>query len=76
MDHVKAACGNCIYFQNDPAILEKAWPGLSSMSSGFGSVRDQDGLCKRHDVYLSSWDSCPRFLPQAVVAKTPPVVLS
>jgi hypothetical protein len=55
----KAECGNCIHFQNNPAILEKTLPGLACLSSGFGSVRAQDGLCNRHDLYLSNWDSCP-----------------
>ena len=57
-----ATCGRCAHFQNDPAAMEKAFPGLSVMSSGFASVRAQDGLCRRHDIYLSAWDSCPSFL--------------
>jgi hypothetical protein len=55
------ACGNCVHFQNDPAALEKAWPGLTSMSSGFASVRAHDGLCERHDLYLSNLDGCGDF---------------
>jgi hypothetical protein len=57
----KAICGNCRYFQDDPKGIEEAYPGLASMSSGFASVRDQDGLCNLHDRYLSSRDSCPCF---------------
>jgi hypothetical protein len=57
-DHPNAECRHCRYFQNNPAALEKTWPGLTSLSSGFGSVRAQDGLCNRHDLYLSGWDSC------------------
>jgi hypothetical protein len=57
-----ATCGRCAHFQNDPAALEKAFPGLTSMCSGFASVRAQDGLCRQHGIYLSAWDSCPSFL--------------
>jgi hypothetical protein len=59
--HLKGVCANCVHFQNDPAALEKAWPGLTSMSSGFASVRAQDGLCNRHDLYLSDFDGCGDF---------------
>jgi hypothetical protein len=57
-NQISAECGNCIHFQNNPAILEKTLPGLTSLSSGFASVRAQDGLCDHHDLYLSGGDSC------------------
>lgn len=55
-------CQECIYFQNDPVKIEKAWPGLTIMSSGFASVRDRDGFCSYHQLYLSARDGCPRFV--------------
>jgi len=54
-------CQDCAYFQNDPALIEAAFPGLTTMSSGFASVRDRDGLCNYHQLYLSARDSCPSF---------------
>jgi hypothetical protein len=57
----KAICQNCAHFQNDPVLIEKAYPGLTIMSSGFASVRDQDGLCNYNQLYLSARDSCPHF---------------
>jgi len=54
-------CQKCIYFQNDPAFIEEAYPGLTTMSSGFASVRDKDGLCNYNQLYLSARDSCPNF---------------
>jgi hypothetical protein len=60
-ESLRAACGSCIHFQNDPAVLEKTWPGFTSMSSGFGSGRAQDGLCDRHNLYLSNRDSCSDY---------------
>jgi hypothetical protein len=59
----KAICQNCAHFQNDPALIEKAYPGLTIMSSGYASVRDKDGLCNYNQLYLSARDSCPHFSP-------------
>jgi hypothetical protein len=54
-------CEDCAWFQNDPAFIEATYPGLTAMSSGFASVRDRDGLCNYHDLYLSARDSCQQF---------------
>ena len=57
----KAICQNCMHFENDPALIEKAYPGLTIMSSGYASVRDKDGLCNYNQLYLSARDSCPHY---------------
>jgi hypothetical protein len=57
-------CQDCVYFQNDPALIEEAWPGLTVMSSGFASVRDRDGFCSYNQLYLSATDSCLHFMPR------------
>jgi len=54
-------CRNCRHFRNDSQFLEASFPGLTSMSSGYGSVRGEDGICLRHDRYLSAESSCPQF---------------
>ena len=54
-------CGYCAHFRNDRAYLEAAIPGLTSMSSGDASVRADDGICLRHDRYLSARASCADF---------------
>jgi len=58
-------CQKCAYFQNDPGLIEEVYPGLTTMSSGFASVRDRDGLCNYNQIYLSARDSCPHFTPYA-----------
>jgi hypothetical protein len=58
-------CGSCRHFRNDPAYLEAAIPGLSSLSSGAASVRADDGLCLLRDRYLSARASCARFAAAA-----------
>jgi hypothetical protein len=64
--HTAPTCENCRHFHNDPAFLERAWAGLSIMSSAYGSVRANDGLCDLHNLYLSSADSCPDHSPLAL----------
>lgn len=54
-------CGNCKHFANDAKLIEYAYPGLTALSSGFAAVRDRDGLCKHHQLYLSAADSCGEF---------------
>jgi hypothetical protein len=58
-------CQHCKYFQNDPSIIEKEYPGLTVMSSGFASVRDEDGICSYNRIYLSAKDSCMQFVQGA-----------
>jgi hypothetical protein len=57
------ACQNCAWFQNDPSVIEVTYRGLSSLSSGFASVRDRDGFCLLNQLYLSGLDHCPHHLP-------------
>ena len=54
-------CRHCRHFRNDPRFLEAAFPGLTSMSSGYGSVRAEDGICLKHERYLNAESSCPQF---------------
>jgi hypothetical protein len=56
-------CRSCDHFRNDPKYLETVFEGLTSLSSGYGSVRSDDGVCLRHDRYLSARSSCADFLP-------------
>jgi hypothetical protein len=55
-------CASCAHFRNDPAYLESAFPGLTSLSSGYGSVRSNDGLCARHELYLGAGAWCGAYL--------------
>ncbi len=54
-------CGACAHFRDDPAYLETAFKGLASFSSGWASVRGDDGICLRHDRYLGAKASCADF---------------
>jgi hypothetical protein len=58
-------CRTCRHFRNDAAFLEAAFSGLTSMSSAYGSVRAEDGICLRHDRYLGAHASCADHTPRA-----------
>jgi hypothetical protein len=60
---IQARCGHCRFFRNDAAYLESVFSGLTSLSSGFGSVRSDDGICTRHGRYLRAQASCAEFAP-------------
>ncbi len=59
----RGRCRACRHFRNDPEALEAAMPGLASLSSAYGSVRAEDGICLRHERYLSADASCRNFSP-------------
>jgi hypothetical protein len=56
-------CRACVHFRNSPAFLEAIFPGMSAMSSAWGSTRAEDGLCLKHDRYLSADAGCADFTP-------------
>ena len=56
-------CRACAYFRNSPAFLESIFPGMSAISSAWGSTRAEDGLCLKHDRYLSADAGCVDFTP-------------
>ena len=53
-------CRDCVHFRTGPAAIEGAFPGLAALSSGYASVRADDGLCALHGRYLPSSASCAR----------------
>jgi hypothetical protein len=60
-----ARCASCRHFRNEALALEQASPGLASLSSGFGAVRSDDGVCGLHGRYLSARASCSQHAPHA-----------
>jgi hypothetical protein len=52
------SCATCVSFRSDPFELESAIAGLRSFGSGFAAVCSNDGLCVRHDRYLSASACC------------------
>jgi hypothetical protein len=60
------SCAACRFFTGAPAALERALPGLTSLSSAYGSVRGDTGLCQRHNVFVTARSAaCPQFASNA-----------
>ena len=53
MGATQRSCGACRYFNGAPAALERAIPGLNILSSAYGSVRGNTGLCEWHDSFVT-----------------------
>jgi len=64
-------CRGCRHFRNDAAYLEAACVGLAALSSGYGSVRSDDGICLRHDRFVGARRFCPDFAPADAAAGSP-----
>jgi hypothetical protein len=54
-------CRHCRHFVNGAAQVEAALPGLSSLSSAYAAVRDEDGICRVHDRYVAASSRCAEF---------------
>lgn len=61
IDPLSGRCASCAHFRNDPAYLEATFGGLTSLSSAYGSVRAEDGLCLRRDRYVCAAAWCGDF---------------
>lgn len=59
--HSKKICLYCSHFRNSPEYLESVYKGLTTLSSAYGSVRKDDGICEKNDEYLSAYDWCDHF---------------
>jgi hypothetical protein len=55
------SCAECKHFQNQPAQVEAALPGLSSLSSAYAAVRCRDGICAVHERYVAASSVCAAF---------------
>ncbi len=59
-----ANCASCAHFDNRPAAVEAALPGLRSFGSAESAVRTADGLCEISGRYLSAARSCDQHTPR------------
>jgi hypothetical protein len=61
-------CRSCHYFLDEPAQLERALPGLSILSSAWGSTRGNAGLCSRYATWQDPVAGCPEFAGRRAAA--------
>jgi len=57
-------CSKCRYFRNDPAELEKMFPGILILSSTYGSTRARAGVCDIHERFHDPEPACTEFAPR------------
>ena len=55
------ACARCVHFDDAPLALERAIPGLRTMSSGFAAVLGDDGVCRERACLVSARSRCAAF---------------
>ncbi|SPJ15225.1 hypothetical protein SBBP2_1510001 [Burkholderiales bacterium] len=55
------SCGGCRHFLVAAKALESAVPGLKILSSAFGSVRADTGLCQLRDFFCVPDHRCPHW---------------
>ncbi len=60
------SCLGCSYFRNDSHFLEDEYAGLKTLSSGWGCVRGDAGICVLHNVYLFPRGKCKDFRQENV----------
>jgi len=60
---LRPQCCGCASFRGDASDLEALLPGLSSLSSGYASVRSDDGICMRHERFVGARSCCADFSP-------------
>ena len=59
-----ANCASCVHFDNRPAAVEAALPGLRSFGSAESAVRTADGVCRLNGRYLAATRSCDQHTPR------------
>ena len=54
-------CRECGLFVHDSEKLEQALPGLNILSSAFGSVRADTGICQASETLITPRLACADF---------------
>jgi hypothetical protein len=60
-------CARCRFFDPGAGVIESELPGLRILSSAYGSVRSDDGLCRQHQRYVASSSICAAYRETAAV---------
>jgi hypothetical protein len=62
----KQTCRHCARFADDPAAIEREFPGLTILGSAYASVRGAAGICRELDRFMDPIPAahCPTFVPR------------
>ncbi len=63
-------CAGCRHFSGTARQIEALLPGLRTLSSAYGAVRSQDGLCSVHARYVAAYSSCEAHEARTVPASS------
>jgi len=61
-------CSGCRHFSGSATELEALLPGLRALSSAYGAVRSQDGLCSVHARYVAAYSHCAAHQARSLTA--------
>lgn len=67
----RLSCGGCRYFVSAAEDLEREVAGLKILSSAFGSVRGETGLCQLLDLFCLPHHGCSDWRAAEVPGKNP-----
>lgn len=57
-------CASCAFFEDDPQAFEDAFPGILALSSGQGTTKGDQGLCRIHARMVTPGLTCDRHKTQ------------
>lgn len=59
-------CRSCRHFVDDPEAIEAQLPGLTILSSAYGSVRGRAGICQQLERFMEPVPAaqCARYQPR------------
>ncbi len=70
-DRGDPVCRNCLHFRSDVPVPQTAMPGPASLEMGHGSGRAEDGLCLKHDRFVTPGSNCRFFRARLVRSAAP-----
>jgi len=64
-------CRQCARFVDDPAAIEREFPGLTILGSVYASVRGSAGICQEFDRFMDPIPAadCESFVPRGEAAE-------
>jgi hypothetical protein len=54
-------CETCSWFRDDPRDLERAFAGITALSSAYGSTRGRAGVCGVDDSFRDPGAACAEY---------------
>jgi hypothetical protein len=67
------SCRHCARFVDDPAVIEREFPGINILGSMYASVRGSAGICREFDRFMDPIPAaeCQAFVPREKSSPTP-----